>query len=225
LWKKQVMQAIKLIGQFSLLSATTVVVVAGGASSSYAGTFKGTYSFTNGSTAATVTGDPILFSSFASSGVAGSVLDLPGTNNDGYLGAGWSTSPNPSNTYFEFTVNPAGLPATFTDFGFKSQRVARGPRRWQLQASVGGGAFVNLASGNLSGNASVNQSLGSQLSGVTQQVVFRLYGFNAPGNGLLNLWNVDDFYVSGTKVPTPAALPALLGFGMGLWRKRKEQTA
>jgi hypothetical protein len=224
LWKKQVMQAIKLIGQFSLLSATTIAVVVSGTKSSYAGTFTGTYSFNDGSTAATVTGDPISFSSFASNGVLGGAVDLPGTNNDRYAGTGWATSDSPAaNKYFEFTVNPAGLPTTFTDFGFNSQRYGNGPRQWQLQASIGGGSFFSVASGNLSGNQSVSQNFGSQLSGVTQQVVFRLYGYNA--RRTFGLWDVDDFYMSGTKVPTPAALPALVGFGVGLWRKRKEQTA
>jgi hypothetical protein len=215
------MQIISWISRFSLVAVGGVSLVGLAAVPSYAGSFTGTYSFTNGSTAATTSGSPISFGNFSQNGILGTTVNLARTANDRYIGFDLTQNSTPDLTeYFQFSVNPfASSPTTFNSFGFNSRRIG-GPTQWLLQASVGGGAFSNVGSGDFT-----NQTTSvAGLSAVTQQVVFRLYGYGA--SSPLNSWSVDDVVLSGiTAVPTPAALPAMVGFGLGLWRKRKEQTA
>jgi hypothetical protein len=215
------MQMVSLISRFSLVAVGGVSLIGMVAAPSYAGSFTGTYSFTNGSTAATTSGSPISFGNFSSNSVVGTTVNLPGTDNDRYIGLNLAQSNTPDLTeYFQFSVNPfASSPTTFNSFGFNSRRIG-GPTQWLLQASVGGGAFSNVGSGGFPNQ--ITSVTG--LSNVTQQVVFRLYGYGSTSP--LNSWSIDDVVLSGlTAVPTPAALPAMVGFGLGLWRKRKEQTA
>jgi hypothetical protein len=216
------MQAIRLIGQVSLISVATIAVVTTSASSGYAGSFTGTYTFT-GNDAATVAGSPITFTNFTSSGVSGAR-----NASNRYAGSDWNRNFTSGSKYFEFSATPfGGSPTTFESFSFNSSRSFLGPTQWILEAKVGSGSFSTVASGSLipSGNISP-VALGSSLTNVNQQVVFRLYGYGARGFSGFNLWSVDDVFFAGkTGIPTPAALPAILGFGAQLWRKRKELTA
>jgi hypothetical protein len=63
------------------------------------------------------------------------------------------------------------------------------------------------------------------LQNISQQVTFRLYGYNPDGNDRSGYFSVDGVKVKGTTtaVPTPAAIPAIIAFGAGLWGKRKQQ--
>jgi hypothetical protein len=226
------MQIVRLMTKFSLVAVGAGTLVGIVATSSLAGSFTGTYSF-EGSPAATTSGSPIGFSDFSSVGVKGGVNNITGVENNRYVGSLFTenNAPDLGNEYFEFSVNPLGnSPTTFNNFSFNSHRrfdtvfgVVNGPTLWQLQASIGGGNFFEVKSGQLAGTAQdVSESV-SSLNNVTQQVIFRLYGYGAPSP--LNVWTIDDVVLSGiTAVPTPAVLPAIVGFGLSMWRKRKPQT-
>jgi hypothetical protein len=221
-----------LFAKSSLAIAGAVTAIGLAADVSQASSFVGRYSFTNGSTSGAVTGRPVVFSRFTSNGVHGTPLDVAGTAHDRFIGSRWTTgsSKNPSQ-YFQFAANPLGNRTTFNSFGFNSWsygslRKGLGPRHWMLKASLDGGRnFFEVLSGGLGVQDTINRRFhNSRLTNVTQQVVFRLYGFNAPTSH--NFWNVDDVHLGGiSAIPTPAALPAILGFGMQLWRKRKLQAA
>jgi hypothetical protein len=136
-------------------------------------------------------------------------------------------------------------------FDYLRGRSVDSPTTWFLRAqipSVNSGSFFDvLSNGSLTGNNTwqqVNSALSanitgaalSNLSGVTQAITFRLYAFggNSSIDGLdlgplmngnnLGPLTVDNLRVGGTTpVPTPAAIPAIIAFGAGLWRKRKQQ--
>jgi hypothetical protein len=149
---------------------------------------------------------------------------------------GWTTDATPdANDFYSFTATVAsgyqlslsnltldltriGIPATlFTTAS------SGAPRSWALGTSVGGGPISIAGTGVLSGVNSANSlnvNLAS-LTGITSPVQFFIYGFDAAnGAGILAADNVQ---LNGTvsAVPTPAVLPALAAFGVGLWRKRK----
>jgi hypothetical protein len=225
------MQVNRLFVKSSLAVAGAAAIVCLSAPESQAATFVGRYSFTNGSRRATVTGRPVVFGQFAAAGVSGTPIEAS-IFSGRFRGSNWTRNATPNlGQYFEFSANPLGNLTTYNRFGFNSRSFSGffgtglGPRNWLLQAKVGSGSFFNVLSGALGPVNAVNQGFSNaSLTNVTQQVVFRLYGFNAPVSA--NTWIVDDVFVSGiSAIPTPAALPAILGFGAQLWRKRKQQEA
>jgi hypothetical protein len=231
----------KLATKVSLLAVGTVLAV--GVAPSYAGTFSGVYSFDNASVAATetlvpVNPDTVNFGSFgAPTGVTGflaTVQDNTGTTNDNFRGQGW-TSAFDAARYFSFSVTPTATNkiVDVTSFGFKSTRAdATGaPTTWRLDARQGtSGLFTTVFTssvGALSGTTTqtitqaLNNAVLQNVSSLTA-LQFRLYGYGGNGTGNNSRWTVDDVTLSGTAIPTPAAIPAIIAFGAGLWRKRKQ---
>jgi hypothetical protein len=143
----------------------------------------------------------------------------------------WTTdvSPDP-NDFFSFTATVAsGYQLSLNTLALQLYRVglpvvgSGAPRNWEVGASVNGGAITSLDSGALTGvntANNINVNLAS-LGTVTSPVQFFIYGFRANnGAGILGADNVQ---LDGTvnSVPTPAMLPAMIGFGVGILRKRK----
>jgi hypothetical protein len=215
----------KLVMPVSLLAVGTVM---GSAAPSYAGAFGGTYSFTSNAVSVTTeTGDAsspnrVDFSSFGGDGTA------VGSNFDG---TSWSDT-----KFFSFSAIPtAGNNITsLTGFSFKSTSDSTvnngsGPNAWKLFYSGNGGStFSEWVGGNLTRGAEETIPLTSTTLTLTRNIpiLFRLYGLGSVGAGNNNgkAWTVDDVELRGTAeaIPTPAAIPAMVGFGLGLWRKRKK---
>jgi hypothetical protein len=236
----------KLALPASLLAVGTVLTV--GVAPSYAGTFSGTYGFGPNTTNATetlvpVNPDTVNFGAFGGATVtAGFSTDLLGTR---YAGTGWGTgSVIDTNTYFSFSVNPTlnNQVVSLTNFSFSSfsrsgnVNGGKGPKQWQLSYSTNGGtSFTAVANGVLNTPSSSAEQITASLVAVPAlntalPILFRLYGFgavNGLNNNNNNFWSVDDVTLSGTAspVPTPAAIPAIIGFGVSLWRKRKQEDA
>jgi hypothetical protein len=231
----------KLALPVSLLAVGTVV----GAAPSYAGTFSGVYSFDDGSVAATktfvpVNPDTVNFGAF-SKGTGVAVDPVITRGSSAYQATGW-TSPdntNPdSNKYFQFVVAPvAGNIMSITEVSFLRLSTDSGPRNWILRAFLGDPAAydsasaIDLATSAITTGSSTSQNtITSPFQSPTafqsvSQVTFRLYAYNALDS--TGFFGVDNVKVEGTAspVPTPAAIPAIIGFGASLWRKRKQEGA
>jgi hypothetical protein len=159
-----------------------------------------------------------------------------GSGNPGlaYQSNNWTRKDSPASTDFlTFTVSPMAN----TKFSFDSKRGAgsgnSGPKLWALLSSINGFQTA-LGTGSL-GDTNSWQSIQVNLTTISDQiqpVVFRLYGYNSNAVDLTtNFWSVDNVSIEGTvspaasAVPTPAAIPAIVGFGVSLWRKRRGVTA
>jgi hypothetical protein len=213
-----------------------------GIAPSYAGNFTGNYGFgtlippATTTTANVTPGEPVTFSSFVGDGIVnGNSTGRTGPSDSGYFGTGWTSAFDP-NKYFRFNVAAAsGTQMNITGFQFDSRRLAglvgsAAPRQWALRSSLDNFS-TNLLSGVLSATGNLPNSgwetitQGLALNNVTGTVFFRLYGFDAANAA--GTWQVDNVILSGvtTAVPTPAIAPAMVGFGIGLWRKRKQRSA
>jgi hypothetical protein len=194
----------------------------------------------------------VTFGAFSNgSGVPGA--NVPGVGNPerSYQAAGWGAYTGATKTsnaqqdtdYFQFSVAPTPTNnLTIKTISFDAINALGGPVAWNLRAFLGApaanaafGTGIDLGSGSITGswvNNSVNIT-SVLLQNVSQQVTFRLYGSGATGvplpfglgqtSGILGTFGVDNVKVDGTAIPTPAAIPAIIAFGAGLWRKRKQQ--
>jgi hypothetical protein len=182
---------------------------------------------------------------------AGSGVGTGGNPGNAYTKAGWTTSTTtPDNTdYFQFSLSAPSVGAgaandaitKITSITFDTARNNNGPQNWALSAFLGAtpGAALAYTAGNsvITGgtvgtsfstqtinnsiNAAFLTALNSAISGTTvKQITFRLYGYGATNNG--GTFSVDNVRVAGDAIPTPAAVPALIAFGAGLWRKRRQ---
>ncbi len=209
---------------------------------------------TEGGVALPTPGGALSFGNFGSNNVSGIASNPTNTVNDFYRGQGFGANFN-ANNYFSFSDAPttSNKIVDITNFGFKSVRASdTAPTTWRLDARLGNsGGFTNIftsAVGALSGVAtsagltnltsgtatlaSLNQQTISQsinnalLKNVTGEIQFRLYGYGGSnGGGNTTRWYVDDVALNGDAIPTPAAIPAMIAFGAGLWRKRKQEGA
>jgi hypothetical protein len=186
------------------------------------------------------TGDPI----FSDGSREGAV----GASDRGYQANRWNgnTADNLRN-FFQFGLTPqSGTRMSLTQMFFNHMRRSEsGPSTWELRSSLDGyGAAI--ASGSIAYLAAEGDSwlsppylstidFGAQFTDLSDPIMFRLYAY---GSSQWNsVWRVDNVELEGTvssqfqtsgaggnpltPVPTPAALPALVGFGWGLWRQRR----
>jgi hypothetical protein len=188
----------------------------------------GGYTFTGGSNSPTSVAPNLTLSNFTrGAGVIGATV--AGANG----AVGWTTGGLASNDFYSFTatvasgyqLSPSNLTLDLTRFSLVPALGSGAPRSWSLGTSVGGGPISVLPAntGGLSGVNTANPlniNLAS-LSGITSPVQFFIYGFNA--DNAAGILAADNVQLNGavSAVPTPAVLPALAAFGMGLWRKRK----
>jgi hypothetical protein len=209
----------------------------------------GNYTFENSAGAfitnseTTVTG--INLSAFSNSdGVT--LSSNAGSGNPGlaYQSNGWTRKNSTADTDFlSFTVSPmANMKFTISKLLFDSKRGAgsgnsgaanSGPTLWALRSSIDQFAGT-LDTGSL-GNTNSWRSITVDVTAISdriQPVVFRLYGYDSNAVNLANnFWSVDNVSIDGTvspaasAVPTPAAIPAIVAFGVSLWRKRRGVTA
>jgi hypothetical protein len=165
----------------------------------------------------------------------------PGNPGLAYQTNGWTRSNGPALTqdFLTFTVQPINnVRFTIAQILFDSKRGAgtgsSGPRLWALRSSIDN--FVNNLDAGSLGATSNWQPIVASLVGMPYQtgpVIFRLYGYDSNNTTLTdNVWAVDNVSIDGTvtpttgaAVPTPAAIPAIVGFGISLWRKRRGLTA
>jgi hypothetical protein len=150
-----------------------------------------------------------------------------------YAAFGLKTGENTTTDYFQFSINApsAGNAITkITNVSFDAVRLLGGPTAWNLKADIGG-AITDLGTGsigtglngaNWGSNAITAAFLSALPTNITQAITFRLYASGA--TNIAGTLGVDNFKVDGTAIPTPAAIPAMIAFGAGLWRKRKQET-
>jgi hypothetical protein len=179
-----------------------------------------------GTLAPSTTAAGVTLSNFAYSGTATPTY-FSGNPDDAYAATGWTTSTN----YFSFLLTPGSNPVSLTSIAFDAQSSGSGPSIVRLTSSLDN--YVSAIDGS-SGNgsfASNTLNLGSTFANLTAPVTFRLSGVgpSASGGALGSggTLRVDNVTVNGdfvTPVPTPALLPALLGFGASIVRKRKQET-
>ncbi len=165
------------------------------------------------------TGDSITFDS----GIISSIINSSNTNQNRVNGGAEEFQGNlrddPTNREITWT-----LPTMVDAFSLRIQGASQGQNlaiRGLFNGSGGGEQTENLS--DLFGNASY------QFLGIVGMGTFDSFTFfdASPGSGS-NAFNfkVDDFSAatpSPTTVPTPALLPGLIGFGMSIVRKRKQQ--
>jgi hypothetical protein len=199
----------------------------------------GKYTFENSAGAftdsGTVTAPGMSLSAF---GNGSGVVGLGGSSGNpglAYQSNGWTNlTETARRDFLTFTVQPIN-DARFiiNQILFDSKRGAgtetSGPQSWALRSSIDN--FMDeLDSGSL-GSTNTWQPIAANIVGMPTQVrsvVFRLYGYGGNGSATRNnFWSVDNVSINGSvsrdasAVPTPAAIPAIVGFGVSLWRKRR----
>jgi hypothetical protein len=193
----------------------------------------GKYTFEGESTLApSSVNSAIEVSTFANSGAGTFVQGNLGSLNS-YSASGWnSNSLSSLQSFFQFQVTPkAANVLTLAQILFDQRRSGTGPKSWILRSSLDGFRtnLVNSATPVADKWNTEIVTLPSQFENLTKAVTFRLYGYDAEKTGTWRLDNVSiDGTVTpttGTAVPTPAAIPAIVGFGVSLWRKRRGLTA
>ncbi len=195
----------------------------------------GKYNFdlagTGGTLAPSTTAPGVTLSNFSYSGSATPTFSTgnPSTG-DAYSASAWTTATN----FFSFVLTPGADPVSLTSILVDAQSSGTGPATVNLRSSLDGFASV-IASGT-SGNGSFAPTntfnLNSAFSNLTNSVTFRIVGVgptSANGGALASTGTlrVDNVTINGdvaTAVPTPALLPALIGFGASIVRKRKQET-
>jgi hypothetical protein len=152
---------------------------------------------------------------------------------NGYSANGWNSNSSTSlQRFFQFQVRPkAANVVTLAQIMFDQRRSETGPKNWILRSSLDGfGANLVYGGTPLADKwRTETVMLPSQFENLTQAVTFRLYGSEA--TGATGTWRLDNVSIDGaarpaaSAVPTPAAIPAIVGFGVSLWRKRRGVTA
>lgn len=162
----------------------------------------GTNTFTN-SPEATATGI---------SASAWSVEDGSITSPQGNPSSGESISSNGfddlDGNAFNFSLTITGGTLNLTAFHFDDDASGSGATNWELFINN-----VSVATGLTSADFLANHTGDLSISGLTGTVDVRLLGTGASGG--TGTWRIDNFVLTGSYVPTPAALPAglaLLGF-------------
>jgi len=153
-------------------------------------TFTGTYAFTGGSTAATVTpAEPVTFSAFSrNTGPGDAGLDAVAAT-DKFASSNYSSNSATRDLTDYVTFSISATKFSVSNISFLSQRDNQGPQNYQIayQATPFGGsqgAITDLPSG--SGTNSTSET--SHSTAITtlndlSNVIFYVYGFNANNNG------------------------------------------
>lgn len=174
-------------------------------------TFEGVPPF-----AATGVDANLTLSNFAATGLAA----VGGTGLSGGFGGGlainysnWSTSTtvDPNNKYYSFTVTPnSSIQMSFSSLTFAAQRSGSGPTTIEVRSSLD--SYTTTLSTSSPGNGSFISGLSTPVSGAAFQnlstpVTFRIYGYSAsaPGGTL----RLDNVVLGGT---TQATVPVPFGF-------------
>lgn len=151
----------------------------------------------------------------------------------------WSpTAPGPApgtEPYWQFTITPdLDKVLNLDSLSFVVQRNGNASPTNLLIRSSQDGFSSNVADfvlGSGRDTRNIWQEFSAPLGepdfyGLAAPITFRLYAYGEPpnlqGNQAENL-DIDDVFIHGEAIPTPALLPGLLGMGVGAWRKRKKQ--
>lgn len=177
----------------------------------------------------------LINSSSASSGYTGA----SGGNNFG-LAVGTLNSVNATpfsinGPAFAFTVTLSNADHRFvlTDFDFGSRRTGSGPQAITLLASSSANFATNVVMFNLTSGQSNSAWVFNEPTitngnafNATNQVFFRLYGYNGVNNAAMNTanWRIDDITIAGSVIPEPStyALMALALVGILFFARRRK---